>query len=151
MIEVNTILEEDARLLLSERDAARKQSEILRYQIEKFMSEYWRLHNMEQDVTLLIQKCIGLEVRLGKMFMTVKKLETERDEYKAMSEECEVLQYRFSSLQDSLKEADVENDVLRRHVTDLEFIIAEQENIIKDLKERCCIDTEDKKVSHYIP
>jgi hypothetical protein len=151
MIEVDTILEEDARLLMYERDAARKQTERLRCQVEKLTAEYRRLHNMEQDMTLLIEKCIGLEVRLGKVFLTVKKLEAERNKYKAMSEECEVLQFRVSCLQDSLKEAGVENTLLRRHVKDLEFVVAEQENIMKDLKERCCIDTEDKKVSNYIP
>jgi hypothetical protein len=53
------------------------------------------------------------------------------------------LQYQFYCLQLPLKEANEEQDVPENQVKDLESKTAEQENSIKDLKQRSCMDTEE--------
>jgi chromosome segregation ATPase len=150
MAELNNSLEKDKKILLSERDFIKKEYDSLRCEFERLMEECERLHSIEEEAKLLRDKCVGMEGRFKEVSVMVKELETERNQYKAKWEECGSLQYQFSCLQLSLKKANDEKDVLEKQVKDLESKI-DQDNGIKDLKQRSCMDTEQNKVSRYIP
>jgi hypothetical protein len=149
MAELNNSLEKDKKLLLSERDFIKKEYDSLRCEFERLMEECERFHSIEEDAKLLRDKCIGMEGRFKEVSIMVKELETERNRYEAEWKECGSLQYHFSCLQLSLKIANEDKYVLERQVKHLESKI-DQQNSIKVLKRRSCMDSEQNKVSRYI-
>jgi transcription antitermination factor NusA-like protein len=131
MAELNNSLEEDKKLLLSKRDLVKKENCSLKCEVECLTDECQRLHNIEAK--LLRHNCIGMEGRF-ELSVRVKELETERNRYKAKWEERG---YKAEEI-----------NVLERQVKGLESRIADQKNVIKDPKQRSCVDTEEKKVSY---
>jgi chromosome segregation ATPase len=141
MEEKNNGLQKDIELLLSAKDFLKNENESVKRENRRLLENCERLQDIEKEA----------EGRFKEVSVIAKELETEKNRYKGKLEECGNLQKQVSSLQQSLKKAKKEKDILENKAKNLESEIANQDHLIKYPRPKSFTDTEENKVGHYIP